>query len=60
MNDTLSISALYMRHHVTEKECSKSLRNSALALPSICREFSTLNPVRLETLLPWITTGGHQ
>ena len=56
----LSISALHMRHHVTEKECSKSLRNSTLALPSICREFSTLNPVRLETLLPWIATRGHQ
>ena len=60
MNDFLLISALHMRHYVTEKECSKSLRNSALALPSVCREFSTLNPVRLETLLPWIAAGGHK
>lgn len=56
----LIILALHMRHYAIEKERSQSLRNSSLAVSSISGKFSSLNPVRLETLLPWITAGRHQ
>ena len=49
-----------MRNYAIEKERSQSLRNSSLAVSSISGEFFPLNPVRLETLLPWITAGRHQ
>ena len=56
----LIILALHMRHYAIEKERSQSLRNSSLAVSSISGEFSSLNPVRLETLLPWITARRYQ
>ena len=54
------ISAVYMCNHAAQEKCPQSLGGSAMAMPSICSKLFTLNPVRLEALLPRISTRGHQ